>query len=131
MARTGNSLKQAATELEQEVTNEQCANILRRASFTKLLWQERHRYFTELARDPAFSADTVVGKFLVLAQKLEEEGNADKAAEVLLKLCKVKGWTVPDSNINILGDLSAKDIERLKTRLANKQTEGKNERNIN
>ena len=117
MARTGNSLKQAATELEQEVTNEECANILRRASFTKLLWQERHRYFRELAADPNFTQDTVIGKLMNLALKLEEEGEHDKSAEVYLKLSKIKGWVGPESQVSVFGELSQRDLDSIRKKL--------------
>jgi hypothetical protein len=114
MARTGQSLKQACTELEVEITNEEAAILLRRASFNRLLWQERHRYFRELAADPNFSVDTVVGRLMNLALKLEEEGENDKSAEVYLKIAKVRGWVGPESQVSVFGELSQRDLDSIR-----------------
>ena len=119
MARTGCSLKQAATELEIPVTNEDCLNIMRRASFLRLLWSARHQYFAELASDPNFKKDTLVGKFLFLGQKLEEEGAHDKAAEVLFKAAKAMGWIGPESTVSVFGELSQRDLDAIREKVKN------------
>lgn len=117
MARTGCSLKQAATELAIPVTNEECNLVSRRASFTRLLWSSRHQYFAELASDPNFKKDTLVGKFLALAQKLEEEGQHDKAAEVLFKAAKAMGWIGPESTVSVFGELSQRDLDAIRDKV--------------
>ena len=117
MARLGCSLKQAATELEIPVTNEDCLNIMRRASFLRLLWSARHQYFAELASDPNFTIDTVVGKMVALAQKLEEEGQSDKSSEVLFKLAKIKGWMGPESQVSVFGSLSQRDLDGIRAKI--------------
>ena len=117
MARTGNSLKQACTELEVEITNEDATLLLRRASFNRLLWQERHRYFRELAADPNFTQDTVIGKLMNLALKLEDEGEHDKAAEVYLKLSKIRGRVGPESQVSVFGELSQRDLDSIRKKL--------------
>ena len=53
----------------------------------------------------------------ILAQKLEDEGVADKAAEVLYKLSRLAGWLEPDSQVNVFGDLNAKDFEKIRKTL--------------
>lgn len=121
MAQTGCSLKQAVTELGEEVTSEECHKILNRVSFQKALWLERHRYHSELARDPSFTQDSVVGKMQVLAQKLEEEGANDKSAEVLLKICKIKGWASGEGQVNIFGELSQKDLDLIRASISKKE----------
>jgi len=117
MVRTGCSLKQAATELAIPVTNEECNLVLRRASFVRLLWSTRHQYFAELASDPNFKKDTLVGKFLSLAQKLEEEGQHDKAAEVLFKAAKAMGWVGPESTVSVFGELSQRDLDSIRDKI--------------
>jgi hypothetical protein len=121
MARTGCGLKEACSELEIDVTGDECALLVRRASFIRLVWQERHRYFTDLARSPDFGQDTVVGKLLNLAQKLEDEGEIDKSAEVLLKLSKIRGWVGVENQVNILGDLTQGDLDRIRKTLEGKK----------
>lgn len=117
MVRTGSSLKQAATELAIPVTSEDCNLIARRASFVRLLWTARHQYFAELASDPNFKKDTLVGKFLSLAQKLEEEGQHDKAAEVLFKAAKAQGWIGPESTVSVFGELSQRDLDAIREKV--------------
>ena len=117
MARTQCGLKQAASELGVETTNEECQILMRRAYFNKLLWQERHRYFRELAADPNFTQDTVVGKLMNLAQKLEEEGEHEKSAEVYLKLSKIRGWVGPESQISVFGSLSQSDLDQIRKKV--------------
>ncbi len=114
MARSGCSLKQAAVELGQEVTSEECRALFNRPSFQKELWTAKHKFNIDMARDPDFNQDSVVGKMLILATKLEEEGANDKAAEVLLKLCKIKGWTGPENAVNIFGELTQKDLDAIR-----------------
>jgi hypothetical protein len=117
MARTGCSLKQACTELDVPISNEEATVLIRRASFTKLLWQERHRFFRDLGADPNFSKDTAIGKLLNLAQKLEEDGEFDKAGEVIFKIAKMTGWVGPESTVSVFGELSQRDLDAIRTKI--------------
>lgn len=117
MARTGLSFKEAVAELNEPVTTDVCDAVVRRKSFNRLLWECRHRYFTQLAQDPAFNQDVVVGKLLSQAQKLEDKGFEDKAAEVLLKIAKIRGWVGPDSQISVFGELSQSDLDSIRKKL--------------
>ena len=101
MARTGVGLLQAATELGVRVTNEEANRLLRKPSFQDALWQARHIYFSRLGSDPNWKKDTFVGKMLDLARKLEEEGQHDKAAEVMFKVAKAQNWVGPESTVNV------------------------------
>jgi len=118
MVRTGCSLKGAVTELNQSVSTEECNTILRRATFQKLLWEARHRYFSELGANPNFRQETAIGKMLNLAEKLEQEGKFDAAAEVIFKVAKMNGWTGPESTVNVFGELSQKDIDNIRKKLS-------------
>ena len=121
MVQSGLSLKQAAMELEQDITSVECENIQRRRSFVKALWEERHRYFAQLAKSPNLSKETAIGKLLVLAQKLEEEGKHDKAADAIFKAGKVAGWIGPESTVSVFGELSQRDLEALKESVAKQE----------
>jgi hypothetical protein len=118
MVRNEVGLMDAAMELGQEVTIEECKNIQRRASFNNLLWQTRHRHFADLSNDPNFTVNSVIGKLLQLAQKLEEEGAYDKSAEALLKLSKIKGWAGGDTQVSIFGELSQADLTKIRNTVA-------------
>ena len=114
MVQNGQSLKQAAMDLNQELTSAACDTILRRRSFNKLLWEARHRYFAQLGNSPNFKKETIIGKLLALAQKLEDEGKSDKAADCLFRAAKVAGFVGPESTVSVFGELSQKDLEALR-----------------
>src|SRR5271170_120297 len=86
MARTGCGLIDAAIELSVILTSDEAKTICRRSSFIRLLWEERHRYFSDIGADPNFKKDTTIGKLLDLSKKLEDSGEFDKASEVLFKI---------------------------------------------
>lgn len=114
MAMNGSSLKEALTELGIEKTSEDCKILLKSANFQKILWEARHRYFTGLGRDPNYNKDAAIGKLISLAQKLEESGEFDKAAEVVLKVAKIQGWVGPESTVSVFGELSQKDLDAIR-----------------
>lgn len=122
MARSGLSLKQSVDELGIEVTSEECHSLINKVSFQKILWEARHRYFHEMGRDPNYTKDSAIGKLLALSQKLEESGEFDKAAEVVLKVAKINGWVGPDSTVSIFGELSQKDLDQIREKVAKKPT---------
>lgn len=117
MARTGLSLTQAVAEMGLDITSEECDNVLRRKSFNKLLWEHRHRYFNQLANDPNFKKDTIIGKLVSLAQKLEDRGDYDKAAEAILKAAKVAGFVGPESTVSVFGELSQADLDAIRRKV--------------
>lgn len=114
MTRNGLSLKQAAGELNKPVTTLDCENIQRRRSFQKLLRDARARFHSEIGSDPGLTKASTIGRLSLLAQKLEDDGAHDKAAEALFKLAKLAGWLTPDAQVNVFGDLTAKDYEKLR-----------------
>lgn len=117
MARTGCSLTEAAGLLDQTVDSDLCEAIVRRKSFLKLLWEARHRYFSTLGKDPNFTQDVLIGRLLGQAQKLEDEGANDKAAEVLLKIAKIRGWVGPENQISVFGELSQSDLDAIRRKV--------------
>jgi len=118
MARTGCSLSGAVTELGRIESIENCNKILKRATFQRVLWEARHRFFNELGSNPNYKKESAIGKLLSLAEKLEVEGKFDSAAEVVFKIAKMNGWTGPESTVNVFGDLSQKDIDSIRKKLS-------------
>jgi hypothetical protein len=125
MARMGVSLKQAATILKHEVTSDEANVILRRASFNRLLWEARHRYFQELGNDPHFNKNVSIGKLLDLSRKLEEEGEYDKASEVLFKIAKMSGWVGVEGQVNVFADLSQRDLDQIRDKVSKEAVQPK------
>lgn len=113
MARTGMSLYQAIQELGLDITSDEADRVIKRKSFNRLLWEARHRYFNDLANNPNFKKDTIIGKLVSLAQRLEDEGEYDKAAEAILKAAKVAGFVGPESTVSVFGELSQADLDAI------------------
>ena len=118
MARTGCSLIEAAIELQVVVSSEEAKTICRRSSFIRLLWEERHRYFSDIGSDPNWKKDTAVGKLLALANKLEEAGKYGDASEVYFKIAKMSGWVGPESTVSVFGELSQRDMDAIRDKIA-------------
>lgn len=123
MARTGLKLKAAVAELNLPITSEVLEAVERRPSFNRLLWETRHRYFNALATDPSFKKDTVIGRLVNLAQRLEDRGDFDKAAEALLKAAKVAGFAGPDSTVSVFGSLSQQDLDEIRRKVEESSSE--------
>jgi hypothetical protein len=117
MVRNGLSLRQAANDLNIAVTTVDLENIQRRRSFQALLRSERSRYYQELGSDPSLTKECVIGKLLLLADKLYEQGDYDKSGEILFKIEKIRGHVGSDQAVNIFHGLSAKELEEARRRL--------------
>jgi len=118
MARTGCSLSGAVTEMGRIVSLEECNKILKRSTFQRVLFEARHRWFSELGSNPNYKKETAIGRLLSLAEKLEVDGKYDSAAEVVFKIAKMNGWTGPESTVNVFGELSQKDIDNIRKKLS-------------
>ena len=118
MAREGMSLKQAAMELGKEVSSEEAERILRRASFSRLYWEARNRFFNQLATDPSFKKESTIGQLLNLAKQLEAEGKHRDAADAIFKAAKIAGFVGPEQTVSVFGELSAKDLEAIRQKVS-------------
>ena len=118
VAREGVSLREAATRLKIPLTTEEAALAWRSKLFQKLLRAERLRYNLEISNDPGWSRRAAVGKMLYLVDRLIEAGEHDKALEGLLKVAKVEGWLSADTNVNVFGALTDKELLELKAKIA-------------
>ena len=119
------SLRQAAAELGIDLSIEEADNIKGRKLFQKALDEAKIAYYNEIGSNPRLSKDVVVGQIYELANVLTKEGEAYKATDALLKLAKIRGWVgnEPDSLWDVFKDLSHKDIQQLKHRIALKAEE--------
>lgn len=117
MVRSGLSLRQATNDLNIAVTSVDLENIQRRRSFQDQLRNERKRYYQELGSDPGVTKAALIGRLLILADKLYEQGDFDKSGEVLFKVAKIRGDVGADAAVNVFGNLSAKDYDQIRRSL--------------
>lgn len=118
MVANGCSLKEAIIIGELVVSSEDIVRATRHPAFKRLWHQAWLRHFAEVASHPDFKKETVVGKLIDLARKLEEEGEHDKSAEVLFKAAKAMGWIGPESQVSVFGELSQKDLDSIRKTLS-------------
>jgi hypothetical protein len=107
------------TEEGVALTSAEAEQWFKRASFQRCLRQARHRFHSEIARDPERGKTTTIGQLQLCADKLMVEGEFDKAAEVLLKICKIEGWVGPD-NVQVFGNLTQAQIDAARDALKQK-----------
>jgi hypothetical protein len=117
IVREGKNLAQVSLELELNMTSREALDIERSKAFQAILWDERHRYNTELAGNPQASKLSAQGMMLHAIQKLLEEGKWDKALDGVIKYARVAGWIGPDSNVNVFQGLNTKELEGLEKKL--------------
>ena len=122
IAREGISLREAATRLRLEITNEEAANTFRTKGFQKLLRSERQRFYMEIAQDPTWSRRTAIGKMLYLADRLMDNGEYDKAADTILKIARVEGWLSGETQVTVFNQLSDKELDQLRLDAAKRVT---------
>jgi hypothetical protein len=114
------SLRQAAAELGIDLSIEEADNIKGRKLFQEALDEAKIAYYNEIGSNPRLSKDVVVGQIYELANVLAKEGESYKATDALLKLAKIRGWVgnEPDSLWDVFKDLTHKDFQELRHRIA-------------
>lgn len=117
IVRESKSLKEAVTQLGIPLTTSECENLARRASFQRLIRAARNRYRAEVASDPGRNKQSTIGLFQILVEKLVEEGELDKAAEVLFKLAKVENWVGDGGTVNVFAGLTQKDLDEMRAKI--------------
>lgn len=117
MVRESKSLAQAVTDLGISLSTADVKKIGVRPSFQRLLWDARNKWNREVADIPSRTKQSTIGQLQLIAEKLVQEGNYDKAAEVLFKLAKLEGWVGDASTVNVFGNLSNAELEKLKTKV--------------
>jgi hypothetical protein len=117
MARTGQSLVKVATDMNLGLTASQCAKIEVLPDFVATLRGERFKYYAEIERDPNNSKAALVGRLLKNAQELEEKKALKDANSALVAAAKIEGWMDSSTQITVMGDVTAKDIQSMKEKL--------------
>jgi len=99
------------------LTSKEAEEIHRSNTFQTVLRNERLKFATEYARDPALSRDAAIGMMMIGIEKLMLEGEWDKAIDGLTKLSKLTGWLGADQNVNVFADLKQKDLEEMRKQI--------------
>lgn len=118
MARNGLSLKEAAHEIGLELDLSEVSRLQRDKEFQEILRNEENKYAAAVANDPSRTKSVAIGKMWLMADKLEREGDHEKAAVVIEKIAKMEGWAGAEGNVNIFSGLTAKDIQEAKARIS-------------
>lgn len=122
MVRQNLSLRQAAQQLGQEITPQQADNIAGRIRFQDALQEARLEYYREVGSNPRLTKEAVVGQLFKLAERLANDREDYKAADALLKLAKIQGWTSGEGGAQpVFANLTQADIDRLKAEIRAKQ----------
>ena len=117
MVRTGKTLIQASAFLELGLTVRQAEAIQNEPEFAATLRGERFKFYREIYNDPNKSKAAVIGHLLDLADRLTKDKKYDKAGTVLISVAKIEGWLNDNTQIQVFGDVSAKDIGAMKEKL--------------
>lgn len=118
MVRTNVNLKVAASEIGHPLDSDEADRTARRRDFQDILRVEQNKYFAMVGNDPTRTKSAAIGRLHLIVDQLTREGELDKAAAALEKLAKLEGWIGSDSNINVFGGLTARDIAEARERLA-------------
>lgn len=114
IVREGKSLFQYTNEADLGLTSRECENTLRTKAFQEVLRTRRNIYYKEIAQDPSLSRAAVKGQLVLAINKMLEKEQFDKAANAIMQLAKLEGWTSDGTNVNVFNELTAKDITALR-----------------
>lgn len=114
MVRERKSIRQCATELNMPFSNEELVGLEKRKGFQDVLWAERHKFYKELATDPERGKISIIGQMIFNIQRLQDEGQSEKAIEGLLKMAKVEGYVGADQQVSVFTSVTPKDLEDAK-----------------
>lgn len=117
MAREGLALDEAATRLKIAITSQEARSTQRSKPFQRLLLTERNRFFREIASNREWSKATAVGILLDCCERLRQEGEFDKAAEVILKAAKILGWVGETGNVQVFAGMTGRELEQVREKL--------------
>lgn len=103
----------ATTVLGIEGGTDELKRVEASQEFQNLLWNERHKYYKEIAQDPNFTKDSLVGQMLTIIFAQMEENKWKDAGESILKLAKIQGYVGETGTVNIFGNLSEAQLKEL------------------
>lgn len=114
MVREGKSLFAYSNEADLGLTNRECDNILKTKAFQECLRVRRNLYYKEIANDSSLTRAAVKGQLVLAISKMLEKEQYDKAANAIMQLAKLEGWTSDGTSVNIFQDLSSADLQKLR-----------------
>lgn len=120
MVRTKMNFHQAVTDLGIKMEPDEAHRTANRREFQDILRVERNKHYQSVANDASRSKSTAIGKMELLIDQLTADGEYEKAGALIEKLAKLEGWIGGDSNVNVFGGLTARDIAEAKERILGK-----------
>ena len=118
MVRHDLTLRQAAQQLDVDVTPQQADNMMGRTRFKQAFDDARLAYYEEIGSSPRINRETIIGQMYLIASKLEASGEPYKAADVLLKLSKTRGWVGEgDTRTSVFAGLSFAELQEVRAEL--------------
>lgn len=123
MVRGQSKLGYAAAKLGIDLQPNEAEQISSSREFQQVLRRCRNQFYREMVSDPTHGKDATMGKMLAAADGLMASGEYKEAIEGYLKLAKVAGWVTVDTNVNVLGNLTAKDLADIKKGIVDGQRE--------
>lgn len=114
MIREGKNMFLYSNEKNLGLTSKECENVLRTKMFQEVLRTRRNIYYKEIANDPSLSRAAVKGQLVLAINKMLERELYDKAANAIMQLAKLEGWTSDGTNVNVFSDFTAKDFETMR-----------------
>lgn len=116
IVREGKTLFAFSNEADLGLTSRDCENILRTKRFQETIRTRRNIYHREIASDSSYSRAAAKGQLMVAITKMMELGQFDKAANAIMQLAKLEGWTTDGTSVNVFNELTASDLAKLRER---------------
>lgn len=114
MVREGKTLFAFSNEKNLGLTSRECENTQKTKAFQEVLRTRRNVYYKEIANDSSLSRAAVKGQLVLAISKMMENGQYDKAANAIMQLAKLEGWTSDGTNVNVFADLTSADLAKLR-----------------
>lgn len=124
IVRENKKILQVIVEMDLPLTAKEAEDIFNSSTFQGVLRTSYNRFHKELAEDPDFNKQALIGQAIAATRYLMDEGKYDKALEGMFKIAKLNGWTEAENQINVFAGLSAKEIEAQKAKLLEKLQQG-------
>jgi hypothetical protein len=117
VVRLDTTLAAAALEYGHSLSVQQIEEIEKTVEYQKMISVARDKWAEELASDPSHNKRATIGKLKMLAAKLDANAQYEKAADVLLKMSKLENWVGADTNVSVIGGLTAAEMAEVREEL--------------
>lgn len=112
--REGKNLFAFSNEKDLGLTVRECTGVYQTKHFQEVLRVRRNIYFKELANDSSLTRAAVKGQLVLAISKMLEREQYDKAANAIMQLAKLEGWTSDGTNVNVFNELTHADLVKLR-----------------